>query len=140
MAKIYTHRSSAASGELRWWEGSRPERSKDFLSHQLSNWSLASKDCNRNSRKHARQDISRVSTSSPMGIFHQPKCSSYLFPAETKPTERGQTLLPLPYILPENTPLQWVLLWSFRRMSKLDHFQCTPTQMLSWAESPGASW
>lgn len=34
MAKIYVHRSSAASGELRWWEGSRPGRSKDFLSHQ----------------------------------------------------------------------------------------------------------
>lgn len=47
MAKIYVHRSSAASGELRWWEGSRPGRSKDFLSHQIITWVLASTDGDR---------------------------------------------------------------------------------------------
>lgn len=58
MAKIYTHRrSSAASGELRWWEGSRPGRSKGFLNHQLINWVLASKDGDRESGKGARWDL-----------------------------------------------------------------------------------
>lgn len=57
MAKIYIDRSSAASGELRWWEGSRPGRSKDFLNHQLINWVLASKDKNRESGKGARWDL-----------------------------------------------------------------------------------
>jgi len=69
MAKIYTHRSSAASGELRWLEGSRPGRSKDFSSHQFFNWVLVSKD--------GTESMGRVctgtsfSTSSPVEIFHQ---------------------------------------------------------------------
>lgn len=57
MAKIYTHRSSAASGEMRWWEGSRPGRSKDFLSHQLINWVLASEERDRESGKGAHWDL-----------------------------------------------------------------------------------
>ena len=40
----------------------------------------------------------------------------------------------------QTPPLQRVLLWSFRGTSKLDHFKCAPTQMLSWGESPGAGW
>lgn len=36
VAKIYTRRSSAASRELKWWEGSRPGRSKGFLSTSSS--------------------------------------------------------------------------------------------------------
>lgn len=39
-----------------------------------------------------------------MGLFHQPKRSPYFCPAEMKPVEPGQTLLPLPYILPAETP------------------------------------
>lgn len=68
------------------------------------------------------------------------KWSSSFCPAEMKPIEPGRTLLPLPHILPAKTPLQQVLLWSFRGTSKLDHFKCAPTQMLSWDESLGAGW
>lgn len=40
------------------------------------------------------------STSSPMGIFHQPKCLSYFCPAEEKCAVPSQTLPPLLYLLP----------------------------------------